>query len=60
MVLRRPGEDSPDEISIEIMGRDSARVIGKKGQSQALQFLTHRVVNRPARKATFCGRRRLP
>lgn len=46
--LRKPGEDSPDEISIEIAGRDSGRVIGKKGQVlQALQFLTHRVVNRP-------------
>jgi spoIIIJ-associated protein len=46
--LRRPGEDSPDEISIEIVGRDSGRIIGKKGQVlQALQFLTHRVVNRP-------------
>lgn len=46
--LRRPGADSPDEISIEIVGRDSGRIIGKKGQVlQALQFLTHRVVNRP-------------
>lgn len=46
--LRRPGEDSPDEISIEIVGPDSGRIIGKKGQVlQALQFLTHRVVNRP-------------
>lgn len=46
--LRRPGADSPDEISIEIVGSDSGRVIGKKGQVlQALQFLTHRVVNRP-------------
>jgi spoIIIJ-associated protein len=46
--LRKPGEDSPDEISIEIVGRDSGRIIGKKGQVlQALQFLTHRVVNRP-------------
>lgn len=46
--LRRPGEDSPDEINIEIVGRDSGRIIGKKGQVlQALQFLTHRVVNRP-------------
>lgn len=46
--LRRPGEDSPDEISIEIVGKDSGRVIGKKGQVlHALQFLTHRVVNRP-------------
>jgi len=46
--LRRPDADSPDEISIEISGRDSARIIGKKGQVlQALQFLTHRVINRP-------------
>jgi spoIIIJ-associated protein len=46
--LRRPGADSPDEISIEIVGRDSGRIIGKKGQVlQALQFLTHRVINRP-------------
>lgn len=48
VLLREPGEDSPDEISIEIVGRDSGRIIGKKGQVlQALQFLTHRVVNRP-------------
>lgn len=46
--LRKPGADSPDEISIEIVGPDSGRIIGKKGQVlQALQFLTHRVVNRP-------------
>ncbi|HSC86148.1 MAG TPA: R3H domain-containing nucleic acid-binding protein [Polyangiaceae bacterium] len=46
--LRKPSPDSPDEISIELEGRDSARIIGKKGQVlQALQFLTHRVVNRP-------------
>lgn len=46
--LRRPGADSPDEISIEIVGHDSGRIIGKKGQVlQALQFLTHRVINRP-------------
>lgn len=46
--LHRPGKDSPDEISIEIVGPDSGRIIGKKGQVlQALQFLTHRVVNRP-------------
>ena len=47
--LRRPREgDSPDEINIEIFGRDAGLAIGKKGQVlQALQFLTHRVVNRP-------------
>jgi spoIIIJ-associated protein len=47
--LRRPREgDSQDEINIEIAGPDAGLVIGKKGQVlQALQFLTHRVVNRP-------------
>jgi spoIIIJ-associated protein len=47
--LRRPREgDSPDEINIDIAGRDAGLIIGKKGQVlQALQFLTHRVVNRP-------------
>ena len=47
--LRRPRDpDSRSEINIEIIGRDSGRVIGKKGQVlAALQFLLHRVVNRP-------------
>jgi spoIIIJ-associated protein len=47
--LRRPREEnSEDEINIEISGKDAGRIIGKKGQVlQALQFLTHRVVNRP-------------
>jgi spoIIIJ-associated protein len=46
--LRRPGRDNPEEVIIEITGKDSGRIIGKKGQVlQALQFLTHRVVNRP-------------
>lgn len=47
--LVRPEEgQSPDEISIDIEGRDAGRMIGKKGQVlQALQFITHRVVNRP-------------
>jgi len=47
--LRKPREgDSPDEINIEIVGPDAGIAIGKKGQVlQALQFLTHRVVNRP-------------
>ncbi len=47
--LRRPRDgDSQDEINIEIAGPDAGLVIGKKGQVlQALQFLTHRVVNRP-------------
>jgi spoIIIJ-associated protein len=47
--LRRPREgDSTDEINLEILGKDAGRIIGKKGQVlQALQFLVHRVVNRP-------------
>lgn len=47
--LRKPKDgDSADEINLEIFGRDAGRIIGKKGQVlQALQFLVHRVVNRP-------------
>jgi spoIIIJ-associated protein len=47
--LRRPRDgEATDEIYIEISGRDAGRIIGKKGQVlQALQFLTHRVINRP-------------
>jgi spoIIIJ-associated protein len=49
VLLRRPREgDAEDEINIEIIGRDAGLVIGKKGQVlQAMQSLTHRVVNRP-------------
>jgi spoIIIJ-associated protein len=48
VILTKSTEDNPEEVRIEIVGKDSARVIGKKGQVlQALQFLTHRVVNRP-------------
>ena len=40
--------NAEDEINLEIYGRDAARIIGKKGQVlQALQFLVHRVINRP-------------
>jgi spoIIIJ-associated protein len=49
--LRRPRQETPDdepEIVVEVTGRDSGRIIGKKGQVlAALQFLTHRVINRP-------------
>ncbi|HEY2409521.1 MAG TPA: R3H domain-containing nucleic acid-binding protein [Polyangiaceae bacterium] len=47
--LRRPQEgNADDEINIEISGRDAGRIIGKKGQVlQALQFLAHRIINRP-------------
>ncbi len=41
-------ESSPDEINLEIVGRDVGRVIGKKGQVlSALQYLVNRVTNRP-------------
>jgi spoIIIJ-associated protein len=47
--LRRAREgNSVDEINLEIAGRDAGRIIGKKGQVlSALQFVTHRVLNRP-------------
>lgn len=47
--LRRAREgNSVDEINLEIAGRDAGRIIGKKGQVlTALQFVTHRVINRP-------------
>lgn len=47
--LRRPKEDDENpEIHIEISGPDAGRIIGKKGQVlAAMQFLTHRVINRP-------------
>ena len=46
---RRPRPDSsPDEIHLEVVGRDVGRVIGKKGQVlAALQYLVNRVTNRP-------------
>jgi len=51
LVRGTPSEDeegASSETVIEISGRDSARIIGKKGQAlSALQFLTHRVINRP-------------
>jgi spoIIIJ-associated protein len=47
--LRRNNSNEDNgEINIEIDGRDAGRIIGKKGQVlAALQFLTHRIVNRP-------------
>ncbi|MCK6535753.1 MAG: KH domain-containing protein [Polyangiaceae bacterium] len=46
-LLRPKEDDESPEINIEIAGPDAGRIIGKKGQVlMALQFLTHRVVNR--------------
>ncbi len=48
VLLLKPEVENDTEIRIEIVGKDSSRVIGKRGQVlQAIQFLTHRVVNRP-------------
>ncbi|HEY3593234.1 MAG TPA: R3H domain-containing nucleic acid-binding protein [Polyangiaceae bacterium] len=40
--------DPPSEIRIEIEGRDSGRIIGKKGQVlSAIQHIVNRMVNKP-------------
>lgn len=49
-LLENEEEDPPEEIRLEIEGKDAGRIIGKKGQTlQALQFLANRVINRPGR-----------
>jgi spoIIIJ-associated protein len=49
-LLENSEEDPPEEIRLEIEGRDAGRIIGKKGQTlAALQFLANRIVNRPAK-----------
>jgi len=50
--LLEPDEDDPpEEIRLEIEGKDAGRIIGKKGQTlSALQFVANRVVNRPSRQ----------
>lgn len=50
-LLENEEGDPPEEIRLEIEGKDAGRVIGKKGQTlAALQFLTNRVINRPGKK----------
>jgi spoIIIJ-associated protein len=50
-LLENEEDDPPEEIRLEIEGRDAGRIIGKKGQTlMALQFLSNRVINRPGRK----------
>lgn len=47
----RGSAEVPEEIVIEVYGKDAGRIIGKKGQVLgALQFLVHRVVNRPGQE----------
>lgn len=49
-LLENDPEDPPEEIRLEVEGKDAGRVIGKKGQTLgALQFLANRVINRPSR-----------
>jgi spoIIIJ-associated protein len=47
-LLENDPEDPPEEIRLEVEGKDAGRVIGKKGQTlSALQFIANRVINRP-------------
>lgn len=47
-LMENDEDDPPSDIRIEITGKDSSRLIGKKGQTlAALQFLASRVINRP-------------
>ena len=47
-LMENGDDDPPSDIRIEVNGKDSDRLIGKKGQTLgALQFLVNRVVNRP-------------
>lgn len=49
-LLENDVEDPPEEIRLEVEGKDAGRVIGKKGQTlTALQFIANRVINRPGR-----------
>jgi spoIIIJ-associated protein len=49
-LLENEEEDPPEDIRLEIEGKDAGRIIGKKGQTlAALQFLANRVVNRPGK-----------
>jgi spoIIIJ-associated protein len=50
-LLENDEEDPPEDIRLEIEGKDAGRIIGKKGQTlAALQFLANRVVNRPGKR----------
>lgn len=50
-LLENDPDDPPEEIRLEIEGRDAGRIIGKKGATlAALQFLANRVVNRPGKR----------
>lgn len=47
-LMENGDDDPPSDIRIEVNGKDSERLVGKKGQTlAAMQFLVNRVVNRP-------------
>ena len=49
-LLENDPDEPPEEIHLEIEGKDAGRIIGKKGQTlSSLQFLANRVVNRPGK-----------
>lgn len=49
-LLENEEDDPPEEIRLEIEGRDAGRIIGKKGQTlAALQLVVNRVINRPGK-----------
>jgi spoIIIJ-associated protein len=49
-LLENEEDDPPEDIRLEIEGKDAGRVIGKKGLTlAALQFLANRVINRPGK-----------
>jgi spoIIIJ-associated protein len=48
-LLENTEDEPPEQIRLEIEGKDAGRIIGKKGQTlTALQFLANRVINRPS------------
>src|SRR5690606_21488119 len=52
--LQPNDDDESRDIRIEVSGRDSARVIGKRGQVLgALQFLANRALNRPGEERRY-------
>jgi spoIIIJ-associated protein len=54
VVLRRAREPEDRDIHIEITGNDTARIIGKRGQTlSALQLLASRVLNRAGQERRY-------
>lgn len=52
--LRRARDPEDRDIHVEIVGADTARIIGKRGQTlSALQLLASRVLNRPGQERRY-------